>query len=459
MTATFTPPPPQQKPRTPLLVRRTPFFYGWVIVGLTFTTSMVTAGISGYGLSFFVVPMSEALGVSRAEFSSITLFRLAAIPIVPLLGMMVDRREGPRLVITIGSICAGLALIASAFVQNMLQFYLTFGIIFGVAMMAMGGQLVGPAVLAKWFVRRRARVMAISAIGVSGGGFVVAPIAGQLVSQLGWRSSWIVLGIGMILIVAPAAALLMRRQPSDVGLAPDGIPVAGARGDAPATGGIDSTPLGEPYEYPWTVREATRTMAFWALLGAQVLALASLMPILFHQVAYMQDKGFSGGDATLVATLLAGFAIVGKIVYGAIVERVHVRWVLALAMMPAGLSVLLLVTSSSREFLLVYAVAHGLTMGGFMPLMNIALAQYFGRQHMGAIRGAFTPLANVVAAFSPFAVGWMWQLFGNYDIAFVLAGAGWFLGGVVVLLAAEPKPPSPPGPAHPPQPALSATST
>ncbi len=436
MSATLT--PPKGKPRTPFLVRRTPFFYGWVIVGLTFTTSMITAGISGYGLSFFVVPMSEALGVSRAEFSSITLFRLAAIPIVPLLGMLVDKREGPRLVIVIGSIAAGLSLIASAFVQNMLQFYLSFGIFFGVAMVAMGGQLVGPAVLAKWFVRRRARVMAISAIGISGGGFVVAPLAGQLVDEFGWRDAWAILGVGMILIIAPAAALFMRRQPSDVGLMPDGIGQPASPGDA----AMGSDASGEPYEYPWTVREATRTRAFWALLAAQVLSLTSLMPILFHQVAYMRDKDFSGDEATLAATTLAGFAILGKIVYGAIVERVHVRWTLSLSMLPAGLSVLLLVSASSFEMLIAYAVVHGLTMGGFMPLMNVALAQYFGRQHMGAIRGAFTPLANIVAAVSPFAVGWMWEILGNYDLAFILAGAGWFIGGIIVLLAAEPRAPA-----------------
>ena len=436
-----TAPAPRKPAATPPLVRRVPFFYGWVIVGLTFTTSMITAGISGYGLSFFVVPMSEALGVTRQEFSSITLFRLAAIPIVPLLGILADRREGPRLVITIGSVCAGLALIASSLVQSMWQFYATFGIVFGIAMMAMGGQLVGPAVLAKWFVRRRARVMAISAIGISGGGFVIAPIAGQLVSGVGWRGAWAILGIGMIIAIAPAAALLMRRQPSDVGLTPDGITSNGAGADGAKGDAAELETDGEPYEYPWTVREAARTPAYWALLAAQTLALTSLMPILFHQVAYMQDKGLTLNDATVVATTLAGFAILGKIVYGYIVERVHVRWVLPLSMMPAGLSVLLLVVGGGREMLLVYAVTHGLTMGGFMPLMNVALAQYFGRQHMGAIRGAVTPAANIVAAGSPFAVGWMWQWLGNYDLAFVLLGAGWFFGGVIVLLASEPKAP------------------
>ena len=441
MAATLTPPPPQQRAKAPFLVRRTPFFYGWTIVALTFTTSMVTAGISGYGLSFFVVPMSEALGVTRAEFSSITLFRLAAIPIVPVLGMLVDKREGPRLVIVIGSAAAGLSLIASAFVQNMLHFYLTFGIFFGVAMVAMGGQLVGPAVLAKWFVKRRARVMAISAIGISGGGFVIAPIAGQLVENFGWRDAWVILGIGMILLIVPFAALFMRRQPSDVGLVPDGIPSAHTQQEGMTAEEAATLSSGEPYEYPWTVREAARTTAFWVLLASQVLFLTSLMPILFHQVAYMQDKGLSLADATLAATVLAGCAILGKIIYGLIVERVHVRWVLPFSMMPAGLSVFLLVIGAGAEMVMVYAVVCGITMGGVMPLMNVALAQYFGREHMGAIRGAFTPPANIVGAFSPFAVGLMWEWLGNYDIAFVLAGAGWFIAGFIVLFAPEPQAP------------------
>ena len=94
---TTTPQPLPRKTGSPLLVRRSPFFYGWMILCLTFTSSMITTGISGYGISFFVVPMSEALGVSRAEFSSVSLLRLAVIPIVPFVGMMLDRREGPVL--------------------------------------------------------------------------------------------------------------------------------------------------------------------------------------------------------------------------------------------------------------------------------------------------------------------------------------------------------------------------
>ena len=70
-------------------------------------------------------------------------------------------------------------------------------------------------------------------------------------------------------------------------------------------------------------------------------------------------------------------------------------------------------------------------MGGYIPMVNVALAHYFGRQHMGAIRGVATPVATVTGAITPFAIGSMWQLHGNYDVAFMLLGAGWFIGGTV----------------------------
>ena len=372
--------PEQKTARSPLLVRRSPFFYGWMILCLTFTSSMITTGISGYGISFFVVPMSEALGVSRAEFSSVSLLRLAVIPVVPLVGMLLDRREGPRLVLTIGSLIAGLALIATSQVQAMWQFYLTFGIVFSTISVTIGWQLLGPAVLSKWFVRLRGRAMGISAIGVSVGGIIVAPIAGLLVANMGWRAAWLVLGVGMIVILTPAAALLMRRQPSDVGLVPDG---SAPTVDKAAVNSVQATaaPISEPDEYPWTVREATRTWAFWALLAAQLLAQASLGSTLFHQVAYVQDKGFDIREAALVATMVAGFAIPSKLVYGFLTERFAARWVLAAAMIPAGLSVLLLVMGGSREVLLAYGVCYGFTMGGYIPMINVALAQLWPPTH------------------------------------------------------------------------------
>jgi MFS family permease len=410
------------------------FFYGWYIVFIVFMTSLITAGIGGWGLSFFLIPMSEDFGVSRTEFSAITLFRLVPLPFLPFLGSFVDKKHGARILIVAGSIAAGIILIATSQVQNIWQFYIVYGIFFSFAQFTIGGQLVGPAVLAKWFIKKRGRVMAISAIGISGGGFVISPAAGWFIENYDWRVAWIFLGILMIVSITPAGAIFMRRQPEDLGMLPDGISPEEAASARSAQGGGD-------LEYPWTRREAIRTRAMWLLLGVQTFGGIALMPTLFHQVSYIQDKGFALSDATTIAFTTAAFAILGKLFYGFLAEKIHIRWALVLCLIPSGMSLALLVMAGNMELLYVYAISHGLTMGGWAPLMNMVWAVYYGRQHLGAIRGLVTPVGNIFGAITPMWCAWMYDRMGSYDLPFSALATSWVLGGVIMLFVMPPKPP------------------
>lgn len=410
-------------------------FYGWYIVIVVFMTSMITAGIAGWGLSFFVIPMSEDLGVSRTQFSMVSLFRLAPLPILPFLGVLVDKKHGARILVVTGSVFAGIVLLATAQVQTIFQFYVVYGVLFSLALFTMGGQLVGPAVLAKWFIKRRGRVMAISAIGISGGGLFIAPVVGWMVDNYDWRVAWSFLGVLMIATITPLGAFFMRRQPEDSGLLPDGDPV---EEDTPRQ---PSNTAWNDIEYPWTRREAWQTRAMWLLLGVQTMGSIALMPTLFHQVSYIQDKGFTLGTAATIATVTAGFAILGKLLYGFMAENIHIRWALVLCLIPSGLSLTILVVADNIHMLYIYAITHGLTMGGWAPLMNVVWAVYYGRQHMGSIRGMVTPVGNIVAAISPVFAGWMWEISGSYNVPFLTFAIAWVCGGILMLFAKAPQPP------------------
>ena len=411
------------------------FFYGWIIVLITFSTAMTTAGISGYGLSFFIVPMSDELGISRTQFSAIAVFRVALLPLLPFLGLLVDKKHGPRILITVGSILSGIVLMSTSLVQELWQFYLLYGVVFGLAMFAMGGQLVGPAVISKWFIRKRGRAMAIGTMGISTGGFIIAPMAGWFVGEFGWRTAWVLLGIFLMLAITPMAALFMRRQPEDIGLLPDGEEPGGTSGGGPGRGAAQE-------EYPWTVKEAFRTRTLWIMLLVQSFGSMGLMPVIFHQVAYIQDKDFSLATATAVAATVAFFAIVAKPIWGLVTERIHVRWVVPMCVIPAGVSLFALIVAQDLTMLYVYAIFHGLTMGGWPTIANVAWASYFGRQHQGAIRGFVTPIGNVMGAASPVLGGYMWDRYGTYDLAFLVFGMAWIVAGLLMLMAAPPKPPA-----------------
>ena len=414
------------------------FYYGWVIVAVTFLSSMISAGLTGYGLAFFIIPMSQALNVSRAAFSSITVFRLLSLPIVPFMGVLVDRKHGPRLLMTLGSIAAGITLIATSTVTTIWQFYVIYGILFGLASTLMGGHVVEPALIAKWFIRHRGRAMAIGTMGISAGGVIIAPWAGWLVGTLGWRTAWIALGITILVFLTVPAMIFIKRSPEDIGLLPDGERLAKVSpSDGPHQENTDLT----DHEYPWTLREAIRTKALWLLLVVNMFGLIGLMPVIIHQVAYIQDKGFSLVTATTLATTVAFFAMIAKLPWGYWTEKYKLRVLISACGITSGLSVLILVTSNGIPGLYLYAVVHGLTMGGFPTIMNVAWASFFGRQNSGAIRGAITPPITFMGFLSPAIAGWMWDRLGNYDLAFMCFAASWIIAGLIMCFTNPPKAP------------------
>lgn len=384
--------------------------------------------------------MSAALNVSRAAFSSITVFRLISLPLIPFMGVLVDKKHGARLLMTFGSIAAGLTLIATSTVTSLWQFYFVYGVLFGLASTIMGGFVIEPALIAKWFIRHRGRAMAIGTMGISAGGVIIAPWSGWLVGTLGWRAAWIALGITIMALLTLPAMLLVKRSPEDSGLLPDGD-----RQKDPATSNqssLNGDKLLTELEYPWTLREAIKTRALWLLLGVNMFGLIGLMPVIMHQVAYIQDKGFSLVTATTLATAVAFFAMIAKLPWGYWTEKNNLRLVICACGITSGLSVIILVMSHGMPGLYFYAITHGLTMGGFPTIMNVAWASFFGRQNSGAIRGAITPPITFMGFLSPAIAGWMWDQSGNYDIAFTCFAGSWIIAGMIMYFTNPPKAPT-----------------
>jgi MFS family permease len=152
----------------------------------------------------------------------------------------------------------------------------------------------------------------------------------------------------------------------------------------------------------------------------------------------MQDKNFGIQTTTVMATTLAFFALVAKPIWGIFAEKIHIRWVMVLAFILSGISLMLLVWAQNVPMLLGYAAFHGLTMGGEATLMNVALATYFGRDHMGAIRGAVAPIGVIMGSLSPVISGWLWTPETSYDLPFIMLSAIWVIAGLIMLLAKPP---------------------
>src|SRR5438876_1502933 len=265
-----------------------PFFYGWVIVALALLSAFWGTGAIQRAFAVILKPLTDDLGVPRTMgVLGVTIAALTGDILSPLIGVVVHRR-GPRLRMVVAGAAIGLTLIALSQVQSIWLFLLLFGVVLGLArpvLQAVGAQTT----VAKWFVRRRGRAVTFSTLGMPLSAVVFIPLTQYLVSEHGWRSTWLVLGMALMLTLTIPAGIFMRGKPEDMGLLPDGdrpgeSPVASRPSPGRQTAGL---------EHSWTPREALRSRPFWMLsIGFGIIGMVpSIMNI--HMYPHFTDQGLS----------------------------------------------------------------------------------------------------------------------------------------------------------------------
>ena len=246
------------------------------------------------------------------------------------------------------------------------------------------------------------------------------------------------LKLGFLIVVAtlPPTILFMRRSPEDMGLLPDGDSPKEYRLSAQTTTRPPSPVAGE---YQWSLREALRTRSVWFMILAFNLSSMAVSAVIYHQVAYFTDIGFSVQAASLVLSLNLTCSLVSKIFWGLLSERVEVRLCLIATFLgrAAGLLVLLLGTAPERVY--IFAVLYGLLGGAYGTLIPIAWANYYGRSFLGTIRGALTPFSVFSSLAGPLYAAWAYDTLGSYESAFWVFAATLAFAAVAMFFATPPR--------------------
>ncbi len=399
-------------------------FYGWWVVVGTFVSHLLSYGVLTVAFGIFFPFMADTLGLGRGLLASTaSAARLVSAAGAPLLGPVVDR-HGPRLVMALGVLSLAGGAVVLGLADDAWHVLLGYGVVMAFGSIALG-DLTGDATVARWFVRRRGRALAIATMGLSTAGIVIPLPVALLIGRVGWRTAWIVLG-GVALVLGLAATALMRRRPEDYGLAPDGAATARTADAAPVL------------ERSLGARAATRTPAFWLLVLSTNLAGLGFFGVNLHLFSYMTDLGFSTALAAAVVTYLYTLHTVAKPLWGLIAERVHVRWCIAACYAGGAVGVLLL-GGGSLVWLLAFATVYGLTRGAQSFVTSLAWADYFGRDAQGAIRGVAAPFRHLSAAAGPLVGGVLYDVTGDYRLAFTIFALAFFAGAGVALAAKPPR--------------------
>jgi MFS transporter, OFA family, oxalate/formate antiporter len=411
------------------LVKRRPFF-GWYIVAVAFLGQIMSLGFQSYVFTVFLKPMTEELHWSRAAFSSAASLGTLLTGVLALfIGGQLDR-HGARGMMIVGGVLAGVAVAALGTVHTLWQFFLLRGVLIVPGQLLISNLVVN-VVLAKWFVVHRGRAIAWASTGVSLAGATLTPLTAWLIGQIGWRTTWLVLGLITVVAVALPAALLVARCPEDFNLSPDGLPEVA----------VSKFGQAARESARWTRRQVMATPAMWLLAFAFGLNSLGIWAILLHLVPLLTDAGYTLREATLIYALLAFLAMGIKIPVGYLIEHLAARWSASICFVCTGGGLLLLLLTSDRSAVYAGTCLAGLGLGASFPIQETVWADFYGRLTLGVVRSVGMPISVIFSAAGPFLAGYVYDRTGSYAVALILFAVLYGLAAILMLLARQPRPP------------------
>jgi len=335
----------------------------------------------------------------------------------------------------IGSIILGFSLMSLRWVDNLWQYYLLFGVFSSVGSMGLG-ETMTQVILPKWFIRKRGRALGIAVMG-GGMGPLLAPVTlYSLMIFVGWRDTWFIMGLAVLVVLVPLS-FLVKTRPEDIGLFPDGAqePDASSADSRPQI----RTPAEASNEHSLTRSEALKSPAFWLIVLAFGLGGLGQRGFQVNWLPYLQDLGFSTGVGALAIMVYGIFSVSVRPFWGILGDRFPVRSLIVAQSFLTASSVLILIYVSGLPMLLSFMILFGVTMGGSFILRPLLIANYFGRDHLGAIAGMMRPFQSFTGALGPIFVAAVYDLHGSYYWSFFLVMLGFATTGAVILLATPPK--------------------
>ena len=426
-------------PNFPFSPKRLPFFYGWVIVGVA--TLGVVMSIPGQtmGVSVFTDHLIRVTGLTRLQLTYTYLTgTLASSLLLPLGGTYLDR-HGARatgfvaclvvaatlcLLTQVDTIANGLSSLAGVGSVPAAAAVLTLGFM----MLRFSGQgiltMASRTMMAKWFKRRRGLASGISGVFVAGG-FAIAPLLLLwLIDLADWRGAWLILaglvGVGMGLVIL----VFFRENPEECGLRMDG--------ESPDYEKTTATHLDMFDEPCFTREQAMRTAPFWSVTFVLSLQAMVFTGVTFHIIDLGADTGIGGREAVKLFIPTAIVSTMVGMISGWLADRIPVRVLVLACVSFQTIAFIGAGRLGDTLFMVMLVVGWGCASGLFSTLLNVAIPNFFGRTHLGAISSVQMSCMVAASAIGPAFLAAAKTYLGSYRVGLLWCCA---LAGAVFLFA------------------------
>ena len=384
---------------------------GLLIVGIVFLSSALTIGSSNYAFGLYVEPLQETFGWSRtAILGSLSFWAVGSLS-APMLGRFMDN-YGARPLIVGSLVLFGVSLVLRPLMTELWHFYaLSFLQFFAFSGMNMlpAGRLVG-----LWFPKSKGRAMGFTMMGNNFGGLTVPVLTGYVLAVATWGSAFVVTGILAFAIALLAALFVHERTPN----------MAAARADdsSPAVSGLAGL----------TVKEALRSDAFYYVTVATALGSFTYSALLPQISTHLLDQGTDDATVVTLLSLLAGFGMAGKGVFGYLAERFTARIAMMLSLAGQTALISVIVAYPAGPHLWIVVPIFGFFFGAYGVLMTLLLQENFGLKYFGSISGLSGLVGMISMVAGPLMAGASFDYLDSYGPAF-LAVAALFVTAILLL--------------------------
>ena len=393
-----------------------PVYYGWVVVAAASTVVFARMAPAITTLTVLIFPISQQLGWSRTLIAgSVSAGAIASLALAPAVGWAIDR-FGARPVLVVSVLGLGVAMLSLAWATIPLTFYIAFAsarVVFHTS-----APIGASTVAARWFIAKRGRAIGVIFLIGAVGGIVYTMVASLVVESYGLKTTWIVIGLMVLVISVAPSFLLVAERPEDVGLLPDGDEPADKKMlPISAFHEVENMTLEED---SWLLSEAVRSGTFWLLILMGFACYFVHTSIGVHMGAYFRDLGLGATSAALAVSVSWIVSAIGSLVWGWVTDRISVRYAYCgMFLFQAGSTLYLMFTGGTAGVFLASAL-FGVVSAGSNVVPSVIYANYFGRSSLGKIRGLGEVGVLLGQGTGPVIAGVLFSLQGGYDTIFVV---------------------------------------
>ena len=399
--------------------------YAWIIVVIIAGMQIVGSSIR-MAFGVFIDPLQAQFGWSQGGIGfAYAICSMVSAVVAPLAGNLGDR-FGAKKSMLVGIFVYLIGMLATAFVKDLWQFWLTYGVILGIAQAIFLVPLIPAAMI--WFRRHLGLAMGLIMASWGIGPALATPLVAFMIQTFGWSVAFVSIGIASTLMML-ALVSVFKNRPADVG----GLAYGTFKGDPPLSDKLPPAILLDEFK-----GHMRKTAAYWNMSSIHFLGCVGHAVILIWIIPMATSKGMSAIDASLIFTLFSAVSIVTRLTTPVLCERLGVRTVMTFFYILQGAPVLLLIFSSMDGVFLIFAVSFGVGYGGETGGFPILNRKYFGHAPMGGAHGFQMLGAGIGMALGGWVGGPVFDIFDSYNAAFAISVVASLAGAVSIILLENP---------------------